>query len=156
MKFRDCNSMTSTENIQEDFKNGLVNFKTYSSIRNLCAKIIYANHMLTSVLVSSNGQGPYQYTITARTLVAKWADYQFQRLILQFLALRKNYRIASNVHHNPSIKFTSRCCAKRTELAHVLCDKPFPEVRTNRSHFLINDFVKYEHTHHLICCKKFT
>ena len=38
---------------------------------------------------------PYNYTITARTLLAKCDDYQFQRLIVQFPASGKNYRIAS-------------------------------------------------------------
>ena len=38
---------------------------------------------------------PFTYTITAQTLLAKCDDYRFQRLILQFPALGKKYRIAS-------------------------------------------------------------
>ena len=44
--------MKSTENIQEDYRNGLS--KTVHSIRKLQATIIHANHVPTSVLVSSN------------------------------------------------------------------------------------------------------
>ena len=41
-------------------------------------------------------RNPFNYTITARTLLPKCDDYQFQRLILQFPALGKNIcRIAS-------------------------------------------------------------
>ena len=38
---------------------------------------------------------PFNYTITAQTLLAKCVDYRFQRSILQFPALGKKYRIAS-------------------------------------------------------------
>ena len=38
---------------------------------------------------------PLNYTITAWTFLAKCDDYQSKGLILQFLALAKNYRIAS-------------------------------------------------------------
>ena len=48
------------------------------------------------MLVSSNiGKTPFNYTITAQTLLAKCDDYRFQRLILQFPAIGKKYRIAS-------------------------------------------------------------
>ena len=46
-------------------------------------------------------------------------------------SIRKKLSHHNHVHYNPSIKHASRCWAKRRWL-HVLWDKPFPEVRTNR------------------------
>ena len=74
---------------------------------------------------------PFNYTITTRTLLEKCDDYQFQRLILQFPALGKKLSYRKHVHHNPSIKYGLRCQAK-IKWRHVLWDKPFLEVRTNR------------------------
>ena len=42
---------------------------------------------------------------------------------------KSSYR--KNVHHNLSIKYASRCWAKR-KWRNVLWDKPFPGVQTNR------------------------
>ena len=50
---------------------------------------------LPACLWAQIARTPFNYTNTARTLLAKCDDYQFQRLILQFLTLEKNYRIAS-------------------------------------------------------------
>ena len=38
---------------------------------------------------------PFNYTITAQKLLAKYDDYRFHRLILQVPALGKEYRITS-------------------------------------------------------------
>ena len=38
---------------------------------------------------------PFNYTIAAQTFLAKCDDYRFQRLTLQYPALRKSYHIAS-------------------------------------------------------------
>ena len=50
---------------------------------------------LPACLWAQIARTPFNYTNTARTLLAKCDDNQFQRLILQFLTLEKNYRIAS-------------------------------------------------------------
>ena len=125
MKFRDCTAMNSTEKIQEGYRNGPL--KNGSRIKQLWTTIIYANHVLTCVLVDSNCQIPYNYSITAQKLLRKCDDYWFQRLILQLPASGKELSQCKRVHHNPSSKYASTCCAKRKSL-HVLWD--------NWNHFL--------------------
>ena len=49
---------------------------------------------LPACLWAHIARNPFNYTITARTRLAKCDDYQFQILILQFPALGKNYCIA--------------------------------------------------------------
>ena len=49
---------------------------------------------------------------------------------------RKYLSCSKHVHHNPSIRYASRCQAKRKWL-HVLWDRPFLEVRTNRVESMI-------------------
>ena len=75
MKFRDCTSMNSTENIQEGYRNGLS--KTGPEFKN-CEQQLHNDHS----------------TITAQTLLAKCDHHRFQRSILQFPPLGKKYRIA--------------------------------------------------------------
>ena len=67
IKFRNCTSMNSTENIQKGYRNGLS--KTAVEFKN-CKQQLF-------------------------TLLAKCDDYRFQWLILRFPALRKKYRSAS-------------------------------------------------------------
>ena len=50
---------------------------------------------LPGYLCAQIARTPFNYTITARTLLGICNDYQFQRLILQFPALGKNYPITS-------------------------------------------------------------
>ena len=50
---------------------------------------------LPACLWAQIARTPFNYTIKSRTLLAKCNDYQFQRLIPRFPALRKDYRIAS-------------------------------------------------------------
>ena len=64
---------------------------------------------------------PFNYTITAQTLLAKCVDYRFQRSILQFPALGKKTAYRKHVHHKPSTKYVLTCWQKRVWL-HVLWD----------------------------------
>ena len=91
MKFRDCTSMNSTENIQEGYRNGLS--KTALEFKN-CKQQLFTLTM-SACLWAQIAKTPFNYTITAQTLLAKCVDYRFQRSILQFPALGKKYRIAS-------------------------------------------------------------
>ena len=50
---------------------------------------------LPACLCTQIANTPFNYMITAQTLLAKCGDYRFQRLILQFPASGKKYRIAS-------------------------------------------------------------
>ena len=93
MKFWDCTSMNSTENIQEGYRNGLS--KTDLAFE-ICKQQLFTLTMcLPACLWAQIARTPFDYTITAWTLLAKFNDYQFQRLILQFPTVRKNYRITS-------------------------------------------------------------
>ena len=93
MKFRDCTSMNSTENIQEGYRNGLS--KTALELKNCKQQLFTLTTCLPACLWAQIAKTPFNYTITAQTLLAKCDDYRFQRLILRFPALRKKNRIAS-------------------------------------------------------------
>ena len=60
---------------------------------------LVANSLVASLLggevTGYLAKTPFNYTITAQTPLAKCDDYRFQKLILQFPALGKKYRIAS-------------------------------------------------------------
>ena len=89
MKFRDCTSMNSTENIQEDYRNGLSKTAPKNVNNN------YLLYMcLPACLWAQIAKIPFNYTITAQALLAKCDQYRFQGLIFQFPALGKQYLIA--------------------------------------------------------------
>ena len=129
MKFQDCNSMNSTENIQEGYRNRLS--KTALEYENCLQQLFMLTMCLLTCLWAQITRTLFNCAVTAQTLLAKCDGYQFQRLILQFPALGKELSYCMHVHHNLSIKYTLRCWAKRKWL-HVLGDKPFPEVGTNQ------------------------
>ena len=91
MKFRDCTSMNSTENIQEGYRNGLS--KTGPEFKNCEQQLFTLTMCLPACLWAQIVKTPFNYTITAQTLLAKCDHYRFQRLILQFPPLGKKYRI---------------------------------------------------------------
>ena len=93
MKFRDCTSMNSTENIQEGYRNGLS--KTALEFKNCKQQLFTLTMCLPACLWAQIAKTQFNYTITAQTLLAKCDDYGFQRSILQFPALGKKFRIAS-------------------------------------------------------------
>ena len=92
MKFRNCTSMNLTENIQEGYTNRLS--KTALKFENCKQQLFTLAICIPACLWAQIARTPFNYTITARTLLAKCDDQQFQRLILQSPALGKNYRIA--------------------------------------------------------------
>ena len=91
MKFRDCTSMNSTENIQESYRNGLS--KTAPEFKNCEQQLFTLTMCLPACLWAQIAKTPFNYTITAQTLLAKCDHYRFQRSILQFPPLGKKYRI---------------------------------------------------------------
>ena len=93
MKFWDCTSMNSTENIQKGYSNGVSN--TALEFKNYKQQLFTRTMCLSACLWAKIAKPSFNYTITTQTLLAKCDDYQFQRLILQFPALGKKYRIAS-------------------------------------------------------------
>ena len=72
---------------------------------------------LPACLWAQIAKTPFNYTITAQTLLAKCDDYRFQRLILHFPALGKiSHR--KHLHHKPSSKYAW----EEREWLHVLWD----------------------------------
>ena len=82
-----------TENIQEGYRDRLS--KTGLDFENCTQQLFTLTMCLSACLWAQIARTLFNYTITARTLLAKYADYLFQRLILHFPALGKNYRIAT-------------------------------------------------------------
>ena len=95
MKFWDCTSMNSTENIHVGYRNGLS--KTVLEFKNCKQQLFTLTMCLPACLWTQIAKTLFNYAITAQTRLAKRDDYRFQRLILQFPALGKKYRIASMV-----------------------------------------------------------
>ena len=92
-KFQGSTSMNSTENIREGYRNGLS--KTALEFENCIQQLFTLTVCLPVCIWAQIARAPFNYTITARKLLAKRDDYQFQRWILKFSALEKNNRIAS-------------------------------------------------------------
>ena len=117
MKFRDCTSMNSKENIQEGYRNGLS--KTALELKNckqqLCTPCAYQRACELKL--------PRPCLITRlqrRRSLQKCDDYRFQRSILQFPALGKKYRIASIFIINQAVR-TSRDVERR-ESGSMFCE----------------------------------
>ena len=88
MKFQDCSSMNSTENIQEGYRYGLS--KTALEFENCTLELFTLTMYLPACLWAQIARTPL--TITARTPLANVMTINFR-----------------DVHHNPSIKFASSC-----------------------------------------------
>ena len=71
------------------------NSKTAIELKNCKQQLFTLTMCLPACLWAQIAKTPFNYTITAQTLLAKCVDYRFQRSILQFPALGKKYRIAS-------------------------------------------------------------
>ena len=118
MKFRDCTSMNSKENIHEGYRNGLS--KTALELKNCKQQLFTLTTCLPACLWAQIAKTPFNYTITAQTLLAKCVDYRFQRSILQFPALGKKYRIASMFITNRAVS-TPRDVERR-ESGSMFCE----------------------------------
>ena len=92
MKFRDCTSLNSTENIHEGYRNGLS--KTVLELKNCKQQLFTLTMCLPACLWTQIAKTPFNYAITAQTRLAKRDDYRFQRLILQFPTLGEKYLIS--------------------------------------------------------------
>ena len=98
-----------------------------------CKKQLFTLTMcLPACLWAQIAKTPFNYTITAQTLLAKCDGYRFQLLILQFPALGKKYRIASMFIITRAVS-TPRDVERR-ESGSMFCEtiEPFPEVPMNR------------------------
>ena len=115
MKFRDCTKMNSTENIQKGYRNGL--WKTAVEFENCKQQSFTLTMCLSACLWAQIAKTLFNY-------------YQFQRLILQFPALGKNYGIASMFILTRGLR-TPRDVERR-ERGSMFWDELFLEVRTSR------------------------
>ena len=123
--------MNSTENIQEGYRNGLS--KTALAFE-ICKQQLFTLTMcLPACLWAQIARTPFDYTITAWTLLAKFKDYQFQRLILQFPTVRKNYRITS-------MFIVTRALSTPRDFERWESDSMFCE----RNHFLKFERIEYK------------
>lgn len=125
MKFWHFNSMNSPEYIWEGYRNWLVN--SCSWIRNFKATIIYFDHVHTSVLVSSNCQNPVWIHDHCSDASCKMYWQSISEINSLGYSIRRKLLNCKHIHHNLSIQYASKCCAKGNWL-HVLWDKAFPEV----------------------------
>ena len=74
MKFRDCTSMNSKENIQEGYRNGLS--KTALELKNCRQQLFTLTMCLPACLWAQIAETPFNYSITAQTLPTKCDDYR--------------------------------------------------------------------------------
>lgn len=125
MKFWHFNSMNSPEYIWEGYRNWLVN--SCSWIWNFKATIIYFDHVHTSVLLSSNCQNPVWIHDHCSDASCKMYWQSISEIDSLGYSIRRKLLNCKHVHHNLSIQYASKCCAKGNWL-HVLWDKAFPEV----------------------------
>ena len=123
--------MNSTENIQKGYRNGLS--KTAVEFKNCERQLFTLTMCLPACLWAQIAKTPFNYTITAQTLLAKCDDYRFQWLILRFPALRKKYRSASMFIMTRAVS-TPRDVERRESGSMVFFDtiEPFPE--SSRKH----------------------
>ena len=130
MKFRDCTSMNSTENIQEGYRNGLS--KTALGLKNCKQQLFTLIMCLPACLWAQIAKTLFNYTITAPTLLAKMWWLPISKIDSSVSSIRKKISYRKHIHHKPSSKNVSRCREKRVAPCFVRQLKLFPEVRTNR------------------------
>ena len=89
------NSETVPQWIQQKISSKITQTDSQKRLPNCKQQLFTLTMCLPACLWAQIAKTPFNYTITAQTLLAKCDDYRFQRLILQFPALGKKYRIAT-------------------------------------------------------------
>ena len=119
MKFRDCTSMNSTENIQEGYRNGLS--KTALEFKNCKQQLFTLTMRLAACLWAQILARPRLISRSQlRRFLQNVMTIDFRDWFFSFQHKGKiSYR--KHVHHNPCSKYASRCWEKR-EWLHVLWD----------------------------------
>ena len=119
MKFRDCTSINSTENIQEGYRNGLS--KTALEFKNCKQQLFTLTMRLAACLWAQILARPRLITRSQlRRFLQNVMTIDFRDWFFSFQHKGKiSYR--KHVHHNPCSKYASRCWEKR-EWLHVLWD----------------------------------
>ena len=83
--------------------------------------IIYANHVLTSVLVSSNCQEPVKLHDHSSDASCKIWWLSTSEIYSSVSSIRKKLSYRKHVHHNPSIKYASTDVERR-ESGSMFCE----------------------------------
>ena len=119
MKFRDCTSINSTENIQEGYRKGLS--KTALEFKNCKQQLFTLTMRLAACLWAQILARPRLITRSQlRRFLQNVMTIDFRDWFFSFQHKGKiSYR--KYVHHNPCSKYASRCWEKR-EWLHVLWD----------------------------------
>ena len=119
MKFRDCTSINSTENIQEGYRNGLS--KTALEFKNCKQQLFTLTMRLAACLWAQILARPRLISRSQlRRFLQNVMTIDFRDWFFSFQHKGKiSYR--KHVHHNPCSKYASRCWEKR-EWLHVLWD----------------------------------
>ena len=119
MKFRDCNSMNPRKVVLQQ--------------KRTCKQELLTQTMyLPTCLWAQIGRTPFN-SVNDRSSDASckiWCP-SISEIDSSVSSIRKKLSYRKDVYHNPSIKYALRCWAKRKWI-HVLWNKPFPEVQTNR------------------------
>ena len=83
--------IVNAKNFKMDYRNGLS--KTAPEFKNFEQQLFTLTMCLPACLWAQIAKTPFNYTITAQTLLAKCDHYRLQRLILRFPPLGKKFRI---------------------------------------------------------------
>ena len=117
MKFRDCTSMNSTENIQEGYRNGLS--KTALELK-ICKQQLFTPCAYQRACELKLPRPRLITRSQLRRFLQNVMTIDFRDWFFSFQHKGKiSYR--KHVHHNPCSKYASRCWEKR-EWLHVLWD----------------------------------
>ena len=109
MKFRDCTSMNSTENIHVGYRNGLS--KTVLEFKNCKQQLFTLTMCLPACLWTQIAKTPFNYAITAQTCKTRWLS--ISEIDSSVSSVRKKISYRKHGHHNLSSKYASRCWEKR-------------------------------------------
>ena len=88
------NSETVPQWIQQKISRKITETDSQKRLQNCKQQLFTLTMCLPACLWAQIAKIPFNYTITAQTLLAKCDQYRFQRLIFQFPALGKKYLIA--------------------------------------------------------------
>ena len=88
------NSETVPQWIQQKISSKITQTDSQKRLPNCKQQLFTLTMCLPACLWAQIAKIPFNYTITAQTLLAKCDQYRFQRLIFQFPALGKKYLIA--------------------------------------------------------------
>ena len=115
-----------TENIQEGYRDRLS--KTGLDFENCTQQLFTLTMCLSACLWAQIARTLFNYSDAS----CKIWWLLISEIDSSLSSIRKKLSYRNHVHHNPGRKYASRCWDVERKCLHVLWDKTFPEVRTNR------------------------